>query len=79
MLVVVFINTLALAFYDYRGSETTQMQNKIVNDLNTVCTCIFIIEALLNIMVCKMPEEYKVFSIITNAWAHIDAAIIVTG
>lgn len=51
MLIVVLINTLALAFFDYRGGNESEPINKIVDDLNSVITCIFIVEAVVLLFV----------------------------
>ena len=79
MLIVVLINTLALAFYDYRAGNEEVVGNKIVDDLNSVITCIFILEGIILLLLPKVGYEYRFRHIIQNGWLQINTAIIVTG
>ena len=79
MLSVVLINTLALAFFDYRGGSELEPINKIVDDLNSVITCIFIVEGVILLLVRRPSTEYRFLSMVQNGWLLINLAIIVTG
>ena len=77
MIIVIIFNSLSLAFYDYKDRNSQTLWNQHIDEINVVCTFIFIAESALKIIAFGLiihPLSY-----LKNGWNIIDSVVIASG
>lgn len=77
MVVIILMNSLSLALYDYNDRDSQGTTNKVLDQLNLCYTIIFFAEAILKIIAKGFiihPESY-----LRSGWNLIDLAVVISG
>lgn len=77
MVLVILLNSLALALYDYTDRDSNTRYNQILDNCNLAFTCIFIVEAALKIIAKGFIFHHESF--LRNGWNMIDSLVVVSG
>lgn len=77
MMAVIFLNSLVLAIFDYKDRTSLTSFNKAIDMINTVCTAIFTVEALLKIIAYGLIMHRN--SYLRSDWNIIDSIVVFSG
>jgi hypothetical protein len=74
---MIFINSVAMAFYDYSDRESLTLHNQIIDKMNFIFTIIYTVEALLKI-IAKGFVLHR-YAYLREVWNCIDFIVVVFG
>ena len=77
MVVIIMINSIILALYDYRDRDSTTHLNQVLDKLNMSITVLFIVEAGLKIIAKGFFMHHE--SYMRNGWNIIDLVVVISG
>lgn len=77
ILLVIFLNTVAMAMYDYSLDPTTANRNLQLDVVNKACTIIYAVEAGLKILAMGFVVHSR--SYLREVWNFIDFFIVACG
>ena len=76
-MVIILVNSIILAIFDYSDRDSNTKKNKVLNLIGMVLTIIFIIECLLKIMAFGLIRHKN--SYLRVGWNLIDLVVVLTG
>jgi hypothetical protein len=77
ILACILINSIILAMVDYSDRDGTTLYNKVLNNIGSAFSLIFLIEALIKILAMGLifhPNAY-----LRDPWNILDFIIVITG
>ncbi len=77
MILVITVNSLVLALYDYSDRDAKTKWNYVIDDINFIFTAIFLLEASLRVIALGFIMDQE--SYLRNGWNIIDATVVVAG
>lgn len=77
ILIVIGLNSLALAMFDYSDRDSLTLRNQIIDIAGQAFTIIFTIESLLEIVARGLILHKRAY--LRDGWCCVDFVVIVTG
>lgn len=77
IILVIVMNSITLAMYNYEDRDSNGRFNQIIDQTNLVFTCIFIGEGLLKVLAKGLIFHSD--SYLRNGWNIIDTIVIISG
>lgn len=74
---MIFINSIAMALYDYSDRDSLTTHNQIIDKMNLIFTCIYTGEAVLKIIALGFVQHKN--SYLREAWNCIDLIVVLFG
>ncbi len=77
ILLMIFVNSVAMALYDYNDRDSLTEHNQIIDKMNLIFTFIYTVEAILKIIAFGFVRHKN--SYLREAWNCIDLIVVVFG
>ncbi len=74
---IIFLNSIALALFDYADRDSLSLNNKMIDRVNIVFTVVFIAEALMKIIAYGLFLHKNAY--LRSGWNIIDATVVLSG